>query len=136
MKNLLIFVLLIQISAVNAQKRNSPSGKIEADFVLDDSGNIMHNETSGSVGNYERHLDRALELMNKYDYPAVKIGYVGRIIPRGEYHDGQAMVNHLNFVDKRSADFKIMVNSHESSRPTGYSRTYPNYIAAEAPARQ
>ena len=93
---------------------------------------IMHNETSGSVSNYERYLDRALELMKQYGYPAVKTGYVGRIIPRGEYHDGQAMVKHFNFVARRAADFKIMVNSHESSRPTGYSRTYPNYIAAEA----
>jgi hypothetical protein len=93
---------------------------------------IMHHETSGSVSNYERHLDRAFDLMKKYDYPAVKSGYVGKIIPRGEFHDGQSMVNHFNFVAKRAADNKIMVNSHESSRPTGYSRTYPNYIAAEA----
>jgi glucan 1,4-alpha-glucosidase len=93
---------------------------------------IMHHETSGSVANYERHLDRAFELMRKYDYPAVKSGYVGKIIPRGEYHDGQMMVNHFNFVARRAADFKLMVNSHESSRPTGYHRTYPNYIAAEA----
>ena len=93
---------------------------------------IMHHETSGSVANYERHLDRALELMKKYDYPAAKSGYVGRIIPRGEFHDGQTMVNHFNFVARRFADYKLMVNSHESTRPTGYSRTYPNYIAAEA----
>lgn len=93
---------------------------------------IMHHETSGSVANYERHLDRALELMKKYDYPAAKSGYVGRIIPRGEFHDGQTMVNHFNFVARRFADYKMMVNSHESSRPTGYHRTYPNYIAAEA----
>lgn len=93
---------------------------------------IMHHETSGSVANYERHLDRAFDLMKKYDYPAVKSGYVGKIIPRGEFHDGQTMVNHFNFVARRAADYKLMVNSHESSRPTGYSRTYPNYIAAEA----
>ena len=93
---------------------------------------IMHHETSGSVANYERHLDRAFDLMKKYDYPAVKSGYVGKVIPRGEYHDGQTMVNHFNFVARRAADYKLMVNSHESSRPTGYSRTYPNYIAAEA----
>lgn len=93
---------------------------------------IMHHETSGSVANYERHLDRAFDLMKKYDYPAVKTGYVGKIIPRGEFHDGQTMVNHFNFVARRAADYKIMLNSHESSRPTGYSRTYPNYIAAEA----
>lgn len=93
---------------------------------------IMHHETSGSVANYERRLDRAFENMKKYGYPGVKSGYVGRIIPRGEFHDGQAMVNHFNFVARRAADYKLMVNSHESSRPTGYSRTYPNYIAAEA----
>lgn len=93
---------------------------------------IMHHETSGSVANYERHLDRAFDLMKKYDYPAVKSGYVGKIIPRGEFHDGQTMVNHYNFVARRAADYKLMINSHESSRPTGYSRTYPNYIAAEA----
>ncbi|MBN8642389.1 MAG: glycoside hydrolase family 97 protein [Flavobacteriales bacterium] len=93
---------------------------------------IMHHETSGSVANYERHLDRALNLMKDYGYPAAKSGYVGRIIPRGEFHDGQTMVNHFNFVAQRFADYKMMVNSHESSRPTGFGRTYPNYIAAEA----
>jgi glucan 1,4-alpha-glucosidase len=93
---------------------------------------IMHHETSGSVANYERHLDRALELMKKYNYLAAKTGYVGKIIPRGEFHDGQTMVNHYNFVARRFADYGFMVNSHESSRLTGYNRTYPNYIAAEA----
>ncbi|MBF2709632.1 glycoside hydrolase family 97 protein [Flavobacterium soyangense] len=93
---------------------------------------IMHSETSGSVGNFERHLDRDFENMVKYNYPAVKTGYVGKIIPRGEFHDGQTMVNHFNYVARRAADYKLMVNSHESSRPTGYGRTYPNYIAAEA----
>ncbi|MFT5714085.1 MAG: hypothetical protein ACI9WT_000627, partial [Flavobacterium sp.] len=93
---------------------------------------IMHHETSGSVANYERHLDRAFDLMKKYDYPAVKTGYVGKIIPRGEFHDGQTMVSHFNFVARRAADYKVMVNSHESSHPTGYSRTYPNYVAAES----
>lgn len=93
---------------------------------------IMHHETSGSVASYERHLDRALANMVKYNYPAVKTGYVGRIIPRGEFHDGQTMVNHFNYVPQRAAEFKLMVNSHESSRPTGVHRTWPNYIAAEA----
>lgn len=93
---------------------------------------IMHHETSASTRNYERFLDRAFNLMDKYSYPAVKTGYVGKIIPRGEFHDGQTMVNHYNFIARRAADFKLMVNSHESSRPTGYNRTYPNYIAAEA----
>lgn len=93
---------------------------------------IMHHETSGSAANYERHLDRAFNLMKQYGYSSVKTGYVGRIIPRGEYHDGQTMVNHFHHVVKRAADYQIMVNSHESSRPTGVHRTYPNYIAAEA----
>lgn len=93
---------------------------------------IMHHETSGSVSNYERYLDRAFDLMKKYGYESVKTGYVGRIIPRGELHDGQWMVNHYHHVVKRAAEYKIMVNSHESSRPTGVHRTYPNYIAAEA----
>ncbi|MFT5824508.1 MAG: hypothetical protein ACI8ZM_005776 [Crocinitomix sp.] len=93
---------------------------------------IMHNETSGSVANFERHLDRNFENMVKYGYPATKTGYVGKIIPRGEFHDGQTMVNHFNFVARRAADYKLMVNSHESSHPTGYSRTYPNYVAAES----
>lgn len=93
---------------------------------------IMHHETSGSVANYERRLDRAFTFMKKHDYDAVKTGYVGKIIPRGEWHDGQSMVNHFNWVVERAAEYKIMVNSHESSRPTGVHRTYPNYIAAEA----
>ncbi|MGV3459714.1 MAG: glycoside hydrolase family 97 protein [Flavobacterium sp.] len=93
---------------------------------------IMHHETSGSVANYERRMDRAYKVMERFGYPAVKTGYVGRIIPRGEFHDGQAMVNHFNYVPQRAAEYKIMVNSHESSRPTGVHRTWPNYIAAEA----
>jgi hypothetical protein len=93
---------------------------------------IMHHETSGSVANYERRMDRAYSFMKKHNYDAVKSGYVGKIIPRGEWHDGQAMVNHFNYAVERAAEYKIMVNSHESSRPTGYHRTYPNYIAAEA----
>ncbi|WP_026711490.1 glycoside hydrolase family 97 protein [Flavobacterium filum] len=93
---------------------------------------IMHHETSGSVANYERRLDRAFSFMKKHNYDAVKTGYVGKIIPRGEWHDGQTMVNHFNWVVERAAEYKIMVNSHESSRPTGVHRTYPNYIAAEA----
>ena len=93
---------------------------------------IMHHETSASVSNYERHLDRAFNLMKDYGYQAVKTGYVGWIIPRGEFHDGQSMVNHYLHVAKRAAEYQIMVNSHESSRPTGVHRTYPNYICAEA----
>jgi hypothetical protein len=93
---------------------------------------IMHHETSAAVTNYERRLDRAFDFMKKYNYPAVKTGYVGRIIPRGEWHDGQWMVNHYHYVVARAAEKQIMVNSHESSRPTGVHRTWPNYIAAEA----
>ena len=78
---------------------------------------------------YNRDLSSS-EVATNYD--AVKSGYVGKIIPRGEWHDGQAMLNHFNYVVERAAEYKIMVNSHESSRPTGYHRTYPNYIAAEA----
>jgi hypothetical protein len=93
---------------------------------------IMHHETSGSVANYERRMDRAYSFMKEHNYDAVKSGYVGKIIPRGEWHDGQTMVNHFNYAVERAADYKIMVNSHESSRPTGYHRTFPNYLAAEA----
>uniref|UniRef100_UPI00404980E3 glycoside hydrolase family 97 protein n=2 Tax=Flavobacterium sp. TaxID=239 RepID=UPI00404980E3 len=93
---------------------------------------IMHHETSGSVANYERRLDRAFKFMKDYQYDAVKTGYVGRIIPRGEWHDGQTMVNHFEHVLKRAADYEIMVNSHESVRPSGLNRTFPNFIASEA----
>ncbi|KGO94911.1 glycoside hydrolase family 97 protein [Flavobacterium subsaxonicum] len=93
---------------------------------------IMHHETSGSATNYERRLDRAFEFMNDNGYNAVKTGYVGSIIPRGEHHDGQWMVNHYIHVAERAADYKIMVNSHEAVRPTGLNRTYPNWIAQES----
>jgi glucan 1,4-alpha-glucosidase len=93
---------------------------------------IMHHETSASVTNYERWMDTAYRLMKNYGYPAVKTGYVGKIIPRGEHHDGQWMTNHFNRVAQKTADYQIMVNMHESSRPTGMHRTYPNWIANEA----
>ncbi|MFO7525576.1 MAG: glycoside hydrolase family 97 protein [Ignavibacteriaceae bacterium] len=93
---------------------------------------IMHHETSASVTNYERRIDEAFNLMKKYGYDAVKTGYVGKIIPRGEHHDGQWMVNHFTRVVEKAADKKIMVNSHESVRPTGLHRTFPNWIASEA----
>lgn len=92
----------------------------------------MHHETSASATNYERRLDRAFEFMKKYGYNAVKTGYVGQIIPRGEHHDGQWMVNHFTHVAKRAADYEIMINSHEAVRPTGLHRTYPNWIAQES----
>ncbi len=93
---------------------------------------IMHHETSASATNYERRLDRAFEFMNENGYTAVKTGYVGQIIPRGEHHDGQWMVNHYIHVAKRAADHKIMVNSHEAVKPTGLHRTYPNWFAQES----
>ncbi len=93
---------------------------------------IMHHETSSSVTNYERRLDAAFRFMKRNGYDAVKTGYVGRIIPRGEYHDGQWMVDHYLRVVKKAAELQIMVNSHESVRPTGLHRTYPNWLAAEA----
>ena len=93
---------------------------------------IMHHETSASATNYERRLDEAFDFMEEYGYKSVKTGYVGRIIPRGEYHDGQWMVNHYNRVLEKAADRRIMVNAHEPVRPTGLSRTYPNLLACEA----
>ena len=93
---------------------------------------MMHHETSSSVMNYERYMDRAYKLMNLYGYNAVKSGYVGNIIPRGEYHYGQVMVNHYLEAVKRAADYKIMVNAHEAVRPTGLCRTYPNLIGNES----
>jgi hypothetical protein len=93
---------------------------------------IMHHETSGSATNYERWSDKAFQLMNKYGYDAVKTGYVGDIIPRGEHHYSQWTINHFYRIVEKANEYKIMVNSHESVRPTGESRTYPNYISAEA----
>ena len=93
---------------------------------------IMHHETSGSATNYERRIDEAFDFMKEYGYNSVKTGYVGRIIPRGEYHDGQWMVNHFNRVIEKAADKRIMVNAHEQVRPTGLNRTYPNLLACEA----
>ena len=93
---------------------------------------MMHHETSSSVVNYERHLDAAFQLMNRYGYHAVKTGYVGDIIPYGEHHYGQFMVNHYNRVLKKAAEYKIMVNGHEAVRPTGICRTYPNLVGNES----
>ncbi|GGG54888.1 alpha-glucosidase [Hymenobacter glacieicola] len=93
---------------------------------------IMHHETSGSVRNYERHLDSAFQFMNKYGYNAVKTGYVGDIVPLGHKHYDQWMINHYNYVLEKAAKYKIMVNGHEAVRPTGLSRTYPNLIGNEA----
>lgn len=93
---------------------------------------IMHHETSGAVTSYERQMDTAYRFMKKFGYPAVKTGYVGRIIPRGEHHDGQWMVNHYVRVAEKTAEYKLMVNMHEPVRPTGVHRTYPNWLACEA----
>lgn len=93
---------------------------------------IMHHETSASVTNYERRMDTAYRFMKKYGYDAVKTGYVGRIIPRGEYHDGQWMSNHYVRVAEKTAQYKIMLDAHEPTRPTGLCRTYPNWLACEA----
>ena len=93
---------------------------------------MMHHETSGSARNYERHMDQAYQLMKKYGYDAVKSGYVGPILPRGEYHYGQWMVNHYLYAIKKAADYKLMVNAHEAVRPTGLCRTYPNLVGNES----
>ncbi|MDR0982855.1 MAG: glycoside hydrolase family 97 protein [Culturomica sp.] len=93
---------------------------------------IMHHETSSSVRNYERHLDTAYTFMVENGYPAVKSGYVGDIIPRGEHHYGQWTNNHYLHAVKKAADYKIMVNAHEAVRPTGICRTYPNLIGNES----
>ena len=93
---------------------------------------IMHHETSGSVRNYERHLDTAYKFMVNNGYNSVKSGYVGNIIPRGEHHYGQWLVNHYMYAITKAAEYKIMVNAHEAVRPTGLNRTYPNLIGNEA----
>ncbi len=93
---------------------------------------MMHHETSASARNYERHMEAAYDLMNQYGYNSVKSGYVANIIPRGEYHYGQWMVNHYLYAVTEAAKHKIMVNAHEAVRPTGLCRTYPNLIGNEA----
>ena len=93
---------------------------------------IMHNETSGSATNYERQMDTAFRYMKRWGYPAVKTGYVGKIIPRGEHHDGQWMVEHYVRVAEKAAAYHVMLDAHEPVRPTGLQRTYPNWLACEA----
>jgi len=93
---------------------------------------MMHHETSSSVRNYERHLDQALDLMDKYGYNSIKSGYVGDILPIGEHHYSQSLINHYMHVVKKAAEHKVMLNGHEMVRPTGLCRTYPNLIGAEA----
>ncbi len=93
---------------------------------------MMHHETSSSVRNYERHLDAAYQFMANHNYNSVKSGYVGPILPRGENHYSQWMVNHYLYAIRKAAEYKIMVNAHEAVRPTGLSRTYPNLIGNES----
>ncbi|WP_366185529.1 glycoside hydrolase family 97 protein [Flavobacterium ovatum] len=93
---------------------------------------IMHHETSGSTRNYERHIDKAYQFMKDNGYDAVKSGYVGNILPRGENHYSQWIINHYQYAIEKAADYKIMVNAHEAVRPTGISRTYPNLIGNES----
>ena len=93
---------------------------------------MMHHETSSSVRNYERHLDQALDLMDKYGNNSIKSGYVGDILPIGEHHYSQSLINHYMYVVKKAAEHKIMLNGHEMVRPTGLCRTYPNLIGSES----
>ena len=93
---------------------------------------IMHNETSGSASDYERQLDTAYRFMNKFGYTSVKTGYVGKIVPRGEHHDGQWMIEHYVRVAQKAADHHVTIDVHEPVRPTGLQRTYPNWMASEA----
>nr|WP_299344660.1 glycoside hydrolase family 97 protein [Allomuricauda sp.] len=93
---------------------------------------MMHHETSGSIRNYERFMDKAYQFMVDNNYNSVKSGYVGNIIPRGETHYGQWLVNHYQYAIEKAAEYKIMVNAHEAVRPTGLSRTYPNLIGNES----
>ncbi|WP_315537602.1 glycoside hydrolase family 97 protein [Prevotella koreensis] len=93
---------------------------------------MMHHETSSSTQNYERHIENAFDLMNRYGYDAVKTGYVGDIIPRGDHHYSQSMNNHYLHVVKEAAKHRIMVNAHEATRPTGLCRTYPNLVGNES----
>ncbi|MGV0856279.1 glycoside hydrolase family 97 protein [Empedobacter brevis] len=93
---------------------------------------MMHHETSGSIRNYERHLDKAYKFMQDNGYNSVKSGYVGDIIPRGDYHYSQNTINHYQYAIEKAADYKIMVNAHEAVRPTGVARTWPNLIGNES----
>ncbi|MBR3950497.1 MAG: glycoside hydrolase family 97 protein [Bacteroidaceae bacterium] len=93
---------------------------------------MMHHETSGSTRNYERHMDAAFDLMEKYGYNSIKSGYVGDMLPRGEYHYGQWCNNHYLYAITEAAKHKVMVNAHEAVRPTGLCRTYPNLIGNES----
>ncbi|NLN34173.1 MAG: glycoside hydrolase family 97 protein [Flavobacteriaceae bacterium] len=93
---------------------------------------MMHHETSSSIRNYERHMDKAYQFMVDHGYNAVKSGYVGNIVPRGDHHYSQNIVNHYQYAIEKAAEYKIMVNAHEAVRPTGVARTWPNLIGNES----
>ena len=93
---------------------------------------LMHHETSASARNYERHMEQAYQLMNRYGYDAVKSGYVGDILPLGEHHYSQWLINHYLYAVTEAARHHIMVNAHEAVRPTGLCRTYPNLVGNES----
>lgn len=93
---------------------------------------IMHHETSSAVIDYERQLQDALDFMDPYEYAGIKSGYVGRIVPRGEHHDGQWMVNHYNYIAQKASERKYFIDVHEPVRPTGLHRTFPNWMSSEA----
>lgn len=115
----------------------TPYSDYDLDFLTDYAKQkgvkiIMHHETAGSATNYERYFDKAYQFMKDYNMNTVKTGYVGRIIPRGEHHDSQWMVNHYQRVAEKTAEYKIMLEAHEPVHPTGLHRTYPNWLANEA----
>ncbi len=93
---------------------------------------IMHHETSGAIRNYERRMDKAYAFMKEHGYDAVKSGYVGNIIPKGNNHYNQWMINHYQYAIEKAAEYEIMVNAHEAVRPTGLCRTWPNLIGNES----
>ena len=92
---------------------------------------IMHHETSAAIMTYEKQMDTAFALCKSLGIHAVKTGYVGQILPDGEYHFGQWMINHFSTVMKKAAEYQIMINVHEGIKQTGLRRTYPNMISAE-----
>ncbi len=93
---------------------------------------IMHNETGSSATSYDREMDTAFKFMKRFGYNSVKTGYVGKIVPRGEFHDGQWMINHYLRTAKKAAEYQVMIDIHEAVRPTGLNRMYPNWVASEA----
>lgn len=116
---------------------DKPYPDFDVDYLRDYAASkgvqlIMHHETAANAADYERQLETAFKYMKDNGYNAVKTGYVGAIIPRSEHHSSQWMVDHVNYVAQRAADYKIMVDSHEAPRPTGLARTWPNWVAQES----